>query len=570
MVKIIKILTEQEEKKKKENNLFRLLNNLDYSIQNLNDIKKYLVTNDIPDNLNKLQSRKFINRYDNFILKNDILYYKNDDFLLEVLENEDEKKNKVLEMYNDDKQTANGVKSFYDKIKYKYCNITRDFIDKIINNQTNKQLTKRPLKDKSVFINADYPNMRVQCDLIDVNYWANDNEGNKFILTMIDVFTRYVFAIPIKNKKNETVLEAINSIFTKNNFYPTILQTDRGLEYKNENLGKYCKENKIKLIFGAAYTPTSNCYIENFNRILRDNIRRIFVKYKTLNYTEHLENILYNRNHTKSNILRCRPIDIWRNTNTRIDINNESNKKLIEVYKDYCDRMKIKIEENKKTTFKEGDKVRILLSALYSNLRKLNKAGDGKKIICLWTTDIYIIDTVFKKKNEFSKDKYYITDLNGEYIRQEFKKNNPNQTLQRKIFMNKEIQKIDDDYIPDTEDLNYIEANILNNMKNLNPQKEKTIRKKTIEPIIEKRQSTRQRKPTEKQIQLEEEDQAEISNILDYKILKNGIFKFKVKFKDDGSTNWTTLEDLKNNLIFHKYIEDNIDLHHLKNKLIYE
>lgn len=84
---------------------------------------------------------------------------------------------------------------------------------------------------------AKYTFQFVQMDLAEMQNHAKENDGMRYILTMIDVFSRFAFAIPLPNKKGDTVAEALKNVFEKWSF-PKFLHSDYGLEFHN----KYVKE----------------------------------------------------------------------------------------------------------------------------------------------------------------------------------------------------------------------------------------------------------------------------------------------------------------------------------------
>src|SRR5580693_9080825 len=67
-----------------------------------------------------------------------------------------------------------------------------------------------------------------QADLVDVSSIAYHNGGMRFLLTAIDTFSKYAWAIPLKNKKADTVRDAFASLITLRK--PKLLQTDKGTE----------------------------------------------------------------------------------------------------------------------------------------------------------------------------------------------------------------------------------------------------------------------------------------------------------------------------------------------------
>ncbi len=78
-------------------------------------------------------------------------------------------------------------------------------------------------------------------DLVDMQENEKTNDGNKYILTIIDCFSRYAWAIPLKNKSGVVVTDAFIKLFAVGRI-PTKLWVDQGSEFYNSNL----KKNIIK------------------------------------------------------------------------------------------------------------------------------------------------------------------------------------------------------------------------------------------------------------------------------------------------------------------------------------
>ena len=70
-----------------------------------------------------------------------------------------------------------------------------------------------------------------QADLVEMQSMSRVNDWYRYIFTCIDVFSKYAFAIPLKEKKGPTVSAALEVIFAERT--PVLLQTDRGLEFLN-------------------------------------------------------------------------------------------------------------------------------------------------------------------------------------------------------------------------------------------------------------------------------------------------------------------------------------------------
>ena len=196
-------------------NLFLKLNNYDYSENNIENIKNYLKNGFIPSDLiTNYKITLFKKRFDKFELKDNKLYYKPLD--LEVIEDND--KQKIMkDLYNDYKVgPGSSIRSFYNKIQQRYLNIKRDDVDKFIKDEPAYQITTH---EKPKMINhpnlSHFPNQKWSCDLIDMSIYEGYNKHKKWILAVIDNFSRYVFAVALPNKESKTIIKGFETILDK-------------------------------------------------------------------------------------------------------------------------------------------------------------------------------------------------------------------------------------------------------------------------------------------------------------------------------------------------------------------
>ena len=246
--------------------MINTLNNFRYNIteplynnENIEEIKNYIKTGTLPENLNNIQMKRFIERFKyGYILKDNKVYYKH----LELVSNEN-MNDKLKEIYDDPNLGLGlGIVSFYKIVKDKYIGITRDDVEKFIKNQTVYQITKEPKRGINKPIITTYPNERWAIDLVDMKIYEKYNSGYKYILTCIDYFTKYVWAEPFKDTQSISVTDAMEKISNDANTIPKILQSDNGSEFKGE-LSEWAHQNKIGQIKTLSYSPTSNGLIEN-------------------------------------------------------------------------------------------------------------------------------------------------------------------------------------------------------------------------------------------------------------------------------------------------------------------
>jgi IS30 family transposase len=82
-------------------------------------------------------------------------------------------------------------------------------------------------------------------DLMDVSFHSKENDGVRFLLVVIDVFTRYAWISPLKNKTSASVLQALKKCF-KHLGVPRKVRTDSGKEFIAKQIQNYLKSLDIK------------------------------------------------------------------------------------------------------------------------------------------------------------------------------------------------------------------------------------------------------------------------------------------------------------------------------------
>ena len=71
------------------------------------------------------------------------------------------------------------------------------------------------------------------------------NQGFNYVLTAIDAFSKFAYAIPLKRKTAKDVLKALQTIIK--DIKPKKIQTDRGLEFVNQTISDWAKSNGIRM-----------------------------------------------------------------------------------------------------------------------------------------------------------------------------------------------------------------------------------------------------------------------------------------------------------------------------------
>ena len=161
-------------------------------------------------------------------------------------------------------------------------------------------------------------------------YYSTNNKNFKWILTVIDFFSKKVFAVALKDKSAETTRDGLEHICQTSNTYPKIIQSDNGGEFIGEFVKDWATENKVRLVRTLSYSPNSNGLIENFNNILRQMIREGFVRNNSFNWLDNLDDYINNRNESRHSTTKYTPNQIWKEGINELDAVTKKEQKEIE------------------------------------------------------------------------------------------------------------------------------------------------------------------------------------------------------------------------------------------------
>ena len=218
-----------------------------------------------------------------------------------------------------------------------------------------------------------------QADLVDVSSLASSNDGNRFLLTVIDVYSRYAFVKPLRNKSSREIVRAFSELFEERK--PVFLQTDKGTEFLNAPFQKLLSDANIK--FYTSENDDIKCaLVERFNRTLKDRMWRYFTRVQSHRYLDVLDKIVSSYNATYHRMIKMAP--------ERVSESNPPHD---------GDPLKPSVVSRLKPKLEIGDKVRISMT------RRAFKKG----YLPGWTEEVFAIKTRVPSKPWT----YVIQDLLG-------------------------------------------------------------------------------------------------------------------------------------------------------------
>ena len=221
-------------------------------------------------------------------------------------------------------------------------------------------------------------------DLITMIKYSKQNNNYKYILTVIDFFSKHSWCYPLKNKNYNEIINSFKDIFKKSKRKPKMIQSDEGSEFTNKQVQKFFNDNNIK--WYHTYNRDIKCSIcERYNRTILNKIYKNFTLNNNTIWIKDLNKLVKEYNNSYHRTIKMKPVDASKKSNENI------------VRKNY----NFEIITNKKK-FKIGDKVRISL------LKNTFEKGYTSN----WSEQIYVIYDIKSSNVHY----YYLKDLNGNKI----------------------------------------------------------------------------------------------------------------------------------------------------------
>ena len=222
------------------------------------------------------------------------------------------------------------------------------------------------------------------------------NKGIRFLLCVIDIFSKYAWVVPLKDKKGVSIATAFQSILKQSNRKPNKIWVDKGSEFYNTSFKKWLQDNDI--VIYSTNNEGKSVVAERFIRTLKSKIYKHMTSVSKNVYTDKLDDTVDKYNNTYHTTIKMKPINVKDNTyiNTTKEINNKDPK------------------------LKVGDRVRI---SKYKNIF-------AKGYTPNWSEEVFVI----KKVN-------VINDLNGEEITGTFYEKELQKTNQGEFRIEKVIKR---------------------------------------------------------------------------------------------------------------------------------
>lgn len=155
-------------------------------------------------------------------------------------------------------------------------------------------------------VTSQHPNDIWSIDLVDIPALAEVNDGYRYMLNVVDCFSRYAWSVALKDKKGQSIVDAFKTIVKENdNQYPGHLWSDQGSEFINMHMRKWCDE--FNIIQYQTYGSSKSAIVERFNRTIKTNLWKQFTIQKSHRWIDILPNVIKKYNNTKHRSIGMTP-----------------------------------------------------------------------------------------------------------------------------------------------------------------------------------------------------------------------------------------------------------------------
>jgi transposase InsO family protein len=233
------------------------------------------------------------------------------------------------------------------------------------------------------------PNTLYEIDVVDMGKYADGK--NRYIFTMLDVFSRFAYGEVMTSKSENAILKAFKSMLNKID-HITRLQSDNGGEFTNVAFKKFCTENNIRQVFTVPGKPQSNGIIERFNGTLKSMIQKEMSTTLNNEWSIKLQPLIDNYNNSFHDTIKMTPVEAQVNTQ--------------KAFKNVETRAQ-KYTGRKYSDIKVGDKVRL----------KIFKGKLEKHSTVNWSMDLYEVEKIAQPKKSYNSTTYKLKNDPHTYTR---------------------------------------------------------------------------------------------------------------------------------------------------------
>ena len=134
------------------------------------------------------------------------------------------------------------------------------------------------------------------------------NKGFRFLLCVIDIFSKYAWVVPLKDKKGISIVNAFQKILKESDRKPNKIWVDKGSEFYNSSFKKWLKDNDIDMY--SIHNEGKSVFAERFIRTLKTKIYKHMTSVSKNVYINKSDDIVGEYNNTYHRTIKMKPVDV--------------------------------------------------------------------------------------------------------------------------------------------------------------------------------------------------------------------------------------------------------------------
>lgn len=266
--------------------------------------------------------------------------------------------------------------SLYDKvIRYNLLGISRNSVDNFLKGQhLIRKVNKAPYVPIIQSFRPTFPFEYWQMDFMDFsknaaeNGMKQQNKGYTYVLVIIDIFSKFIYLYPTKQKSSAWVSNVLRKIFLSGD-YPQKIGSDNDKAFKSKEVTDLLNHFGVKPIYGKPHSPQTQGFVENKNKQIKRSIALYMTKYGDDVFYDTLDSIAFSINTTRSSVTRLTPFEVHRGRSVNIT------GYVKETEAERLERTKLEMEH--KSKFKHGEAADAQIENMYT---KMQKDLDNKRV----------------------------------------------------------------------------------------------------------------------------------------------------------------------------------------------
>ena len=145
-------------------------------------------------------------------------------------------------------------------------------------------------------------------DLADMQLLSKFNKGFRFLLCVTDIFSKYAWVFPSKDKKGISIVNAFQKILIESNRKPNKIWVDKGSEFYKNSFKKWLQDNDIEMY--STHNEGKSVIAESFIRTLKNKIYKYMTSISKNMYIDKLDDIVKKYNNTYHTSIKMKAVDV--------------------------------------------------------------------------------------------------------------------------------------------------------------------------------------------------------------------------------------------------------------------